>query len=84
MAATIHNHKAGRDYFLLDRLEAGIELKAGGQVAAARAASIDDAFARVNAARSGFTTPTSPPTNSATVTTLIHSVRAAAAPQEGD
>jgi SsrA-binding protein len=48
MAATIHNHKAGRDYFLLDRLEAGIELK-GTEVKSLRAAraSIDDAFARV-------------------------------------
>ena len=48
MAATIQNHKAGRDYFLLDRLEAGIELK-GTEVKSLRAAraSIDDAFARV-------------------------------------
>ncbi|MGD0016688.1 MAG: SsrA-binding protein SmpB [Verrucomicrobiia bacterium] len=48
MAATIHNHKAGRDYFLLDRLEVGIELK-GTEVKSLRAAraSIDDAFARV-------------------------------------
>ena len=48
MPPTIHNHKAGRDYFIGDTCEAGIELK-GTEVKSLRAsrASIDDAFARV-------------------------------------
>jgi SsrA-binding protein len=48
MPATIHNHKARRDYFILETCEAGIELK-GTEVKSLRAAraSIDDAFARV-------------------------------------
>ena len=48
MPPTIHNHKAGRDYFIGDTYEAGIELK-GVEVKSLRAAraSIDDAFARV-------------------------------------
>jgi len=47
--ATIQNHKAGRDYFILDTLEAGLELK-GTEVKSLRAAraSIDDAFARID------------------------------------
>ena len=45
---TIHNHKARRDYFILETLDAGIALK-GTEVKSLRAAraSIDDAFARV-------------------------------------
>ena len=48
MPPTIHNHKAGRDYFIGDTYEAGLELK-GTEVKSLRAAraSIDDAFARV-------------------------------------
>ncbi len=48
MPATIHNHKARRDYFILETCEAGIELK-GTEVKSLRnaRASIDDAFARV-------------------------------------
>lgn len=48
MAATIHNHKARRDYFIGETYEAGIELK-GTEVKSLRnaRASIDDAFASV-------------------------------------
>jgi SsrA-binding protein len=48
MTATIHNHKAGRDYHILETIEAGIELK-GPEVKSLRAAraSIDEAFARI-------------------------------------
>ena len=48
MAASIHNHKARRDYFINETCEAGIELK-GTEVKSLRnaRASIDDAFARV-------------------------------------
>jgi SsrA-binding protein len=48
MPATIHNHKAGRDYHILETLEAGIELK-GPEVKSLRAAraSLDEAFARI-------------------------------------
>lgn len=48
MPPTIHNHKAGRDYFLDDKVEAGIELK-GTEVKSLRAAraSIDDAFCKI-------------------------------------
>lgn len=48
MPPTIHNHKAGRDYFIGETLEAGIELK-GPEVKSLRAAraSIDDAFCRI-------------------------------------
>jgi SsrA-binding protein len=48
MPATIHNHKAGRDYFIGETCEAGIELK-GTEVKSLRAAraSIDDAFCRI-------------------------------------
>jgi SsrA-binding protein len=48
MSAAITNHKARRDYFILDTVEAGIELT-GTEVKSLRAnrASIDDAFARV-------------------------------------
>ncbi len=48
MPATIHNHKAGRDYFVLETVEAGIALR-GTEVKSLRAAraSIDEAFARV-------------------------------------
>jgi len=48
MPPTIHNHKARRDYFIGETLEAGIELK-GTEVKSLRnaRASIDDAFARV-------------------------------------
>ena len=48
MPATIHNHKARRDYFINETYEAGIELK-GTEVKSLRnaRASIDDAFARV-------------------------------------
>lgn len=49
MPASILNHKAGRDYFLIETLEAGIELK-GTEVKSLRTsrASIDDAFARID------------------------------------
>lgn len=49
MPATILNHKAGRDYFILDTIEAGLELK-GPEVKSLRnaRASIDDAFARID------------------------------------
>ena len=45
---TIHNHKAGRDYFILETIEAGLELK-GTEVKSLRnaRASIDEAFARI-------------------------------------
>lgn len=48
MPVTIHNHKAGRDYHILETIEAGIALK-GTEVKSLRAAraSIDDAFARI-------------------------------------
>lgn len=48
MPPTILNHKAGRDYFILETIEAGIELR-GTEVKSLRAAraAIDDAFARV-------------------------------------
>ncbi len=48
MPPTIQNHKAGRDYHILETFEAGIELK-GPEVKSLRAAraSIDDAFARI-------------------------------------
>lgn len=48
MGPTIHNHKARRDYFIEETIEAGIELK-GTEVKSLRLsrASIDDAFARV-------------------------------------
>jgi len=48
MPSAIHTHKAGRDYFILESVEAGIELK-GTEVKSLRAAraSIDEAFARV-------------------------------------
>jgi SsrA-binding protein len=48
MAGTIHNHKAGRDYFILESFEAGIELR-GTEVKSLRnaRASIDEAYARV-------------------------------------
>ncbi len=48
MLAVIHNHKARRDYFILESIEAGIELK-GTEVKSLRAAraSIDEAFARI-------------------------------------
>lgn len=48
MPPTIHNHKAGRDYFLGDKVEAGIELK-GTEVKSLRAAraSIEDAFCKI-------------------------------------
>ena len=48
MPPTIHNHKAGRDYFIGETFEAGLELK-GTEVKSLRAAkaSIEEAFARV-------------------------------------
>ncbi|HUJ11598.1 MAG TPA: SsrA-binding protein SmpB [Verrucomicrobiae bacterium] len=48
MAPTILNHKARRDYFITETIEAGIELK-GTEVKSLRnaRASIDDAFARI-------------------------------------
>ena len=48
MPPTIHNHKAGRDYFIGETCEAGLELK-GPEVKSLRAAraSIDDAFCRI-------------------------------------
>ncbi len=48
MSATITNHKAPRDYFIEDTVEAGIELT-GTEVKSLRnnRASIDDAFARI-------------------------------------
>ena len=48
MVPTIHNHKAGRDYFITETCEAGIELR-GTEVKSLRnaRASIDDAFARI-------------------------------------
>ena len=48
MPPTIHNHKAGRDYFIGETFEAGLELK-GTEVKSLRAAkaSIDDSFARI-------------------------------------
>ena len=48
MAPTIQNHKARRDYFILETFEAGISLK-GTEVKSIRGAraSIDEAFARV-------------------------------------
>ncbi len=48
MSPTIKNHKARRDYFVLETYVAGIELK-GTEVKSLRGAlvSIDDAFARV-------------------------------------
>jgi SsrA-binding protein len=48
MVPTIHNHKARRDYFILETIEAGIELR-GTEVKSLRnaRASIDEAFARV-------------------------------------
>lgn len=48
MPAVIQNHKARRDYFIFESVEAGLELK-GPEVKSLRAAraSIDDAFARV-------------------------------------
>jgi SsrA-binding protein len=49
MPPTIHNHKAGRDYFIGETLEAGIELK-GPEVKSLRAArvSIDEAFCKID------------------------------------
>jgi SsrA-binding protein len=49
MVPTIHNHKARRDYFILETCEAGIELK-WTEVKSLRHAhaSIDDAFASVD------------------------------------
>ena len=49
MPANILNHKARRDYFILETLEAGLELK-GTEVKSLRnaRASIDDAFARID------------------------------------
>jgi SsrA-binding protein len=48
MPPTINNHKARRDYFIGETLEAGIELK-GPEVKSLRAsrASIDDAFCKI-------------------------------------
>jgi SsrA-binding protein len=48
MPPTIHNHKAGRDYFIGETVEAGLELK-GTEVKSLRAAraSIDEAFCRI-------------------------------------
>ncbi|MCG3146971.1 MAG: SsrA-binding protein [Verrucomicrobiae bacterium] len=48
MPPTIQNHKAGRDYFIGETFEAGIELK-GVEVKSLRGAraSLDEAFARV-------------------------------------
>jgi SsrA-binding protein len=48
MPGIIQNHKAGRDYFILETIEAGIELK-GTEVKSLRQAraSIDEAFAKV-------------------------------------
>lgn len=48
MPPAIQNHKAGRDYFILETVEAGIELR-GTEVKSIRnaKASIDDAFARI-------------------------------------
>ena len=48
MVPTIHNHKARRDYFIEETVEAGIELK-GTEVKSLRLAraSIDEAFARI-------------------------------------
>lgn len=48
MLPTINNHKARRDYFILETVEAGIELK-GTEVKSLRnaRASIDEAFARI-------------------------------------
>jgi SsrA-binding protein len=48
MVPTIQNHKARRDYFITETIEAGIELK-GTEVKSLRKAraSIDDSFARV-------------------------------------
>lgn len=49
MPPTIQNRKAGRDYFLLDQVEAGIELK-GPEVKSLRQgrASLDEAFAVID------------------------------------
>ncbi len=49
MPPTIQNRKAGRDYFLLDKVEAGIELK-GPEVKSLRQgrASLDEAFAVID------------------------------------
>ncbi len=49
MPPTIHNHKAGRDYFIGETIEAGIELK-GPEVKSLRAArvSIDEAFCKID------------------------------------
>lgn len=49
MSSAIQNHKARRDYFILECVEAGIELK-GTEVKSLRAsrASIDEAFARID------------------------------------
>jgi SsrA-binding protein len=51
MPPTIQNHKARRDYFIGETLEAGIELK-GTEVKSLRAAraSIDDAFCKIERA----------------------------------
>jgi SsrA-binding protein len=48
MTAIVHNKKAGFDYFLLDRFEAGIELQ-GAEVKSIRdrKVSLNDSFARV-------------------------------------
>jgi len=48
MPPSIHNHKARRDYFIGETIEAGIELK-GTEVKSLRAAraSIDDAFCKI-------------------------------------
>ncbi|NQU09351.1 SsrA-binding protein SmpB [bacterium] len=48
MPGTIQNHKAGRDYFLLETTEAGLELK-GTEVKSLRQAraTIDEAFAKI-------------------------------------
>lgn len=49
MPPTIQNHKAGRDYFLLEKIEAGLELK-GPEVKSLRQgrASLDEAFATID------------------------------------
>jgi SsrA-binding protein len=55
MVPTINNHKARRDYFILETIEAGIELR-GTEVKSLRhaRASIDEAFARIDHRRQAW------------------------------
>ena len=63
-AESIINRKALRDYHIVDRYEAGIELK-GSEVKSIRAgkANISDAFARIENGEAFLTMPTFSPTS---------------------